>query len=184
MTFLYIILGLIAALIFFVWGTYNRLITFGMRVKEAFADIDVQLKRRNDLIPNLIETVKGYVKHEKETLEKIVQLRSGIANTKEPGKLAELDNQMSKAIGGLNIQIENYPDLKANQNFMELQRELSDTEDKISYSRRFYNQAVLDYNTGIALFPASIVARFFKFTKEEFFKAKSEERENVKVKFD
>lgn len=174
---------IVILLVFYVIGTYNSLIKRRIRVKEAWADIDVQLKRRYDLIPNLVETVKGYASYEKETLEKVVSLRSKAMSATGKEKM-ETENQISETLKTLFAVVENYPDLKANQNFLELQKELTDTEDKIQAARRFYNGCVRDYNIAISVFPKNIIASLFGFKPETLFEVKEEiEREPVKVKF-
>ena len=182
--FLWILLGLILILILFVIGSYNSLVQLKQRVKNAWSQIDVQLQRRFDLIPNLVESVKGYMAHESEVLEKVTQLRSSWANAKSVSEKAELDNQLSGALKTIMAVSENYPDLKANQNFSELQEELRNAENKISYSRQFYNDTVTRYNTKLELFPSNIIASMFHFSAESLFEAESEEaRKNVKVDF-
>lgn len=179
-----IIGGLILLIIITIINYYNRFTVLRERVKKAWKDIDIQLKRRFDLIPNLLETVKGYSNHEKEILEKVTELRSGYNNTdslKEKGKIA---GELSKVVRDVNVTLESYPDLKANENFRELQLELKNTEDKISYSRQFYNDIVTRYNQAIKVIPGAIIAAMFKFEEAEYFETeKAEERENVKVKF-
>ncbi len=174
-------LVIIAVIVLFFIFMFNSLVTLRMRVKEAWSDIDVQLKRRNSLIPNLVESVKGYMKHEKELLERITQLRSSVETTKDRAELGKLDGQLTSALGSLKIAVEAYPDLKANQNVINLQQELTDTEDKISYSRRFYNSNVLAYNTSISTFPNVIFAGMLGFKEEQFFEANEDERKDVKV---
>lgn len=170
-----------------IWAVaaYNSLVKLRFRAQEALSDIDVQLKRRFDLIPNLIETVKGYASHEKEVLEKVTEARASVAKTDgDPIARAESENVLSGTLKTLFAVAENYPDLKANTNFLELQRELSDTENKIQASRRFYNTTVMDYNTKIDTVPTNIIANMFNFAKEKFFEVGSEaEREPVKVQF-
>jgi LemA protein len=182
-----IILAVIIGLGGFLVTTYNGLIKLRNRVKEAWSDIDVQLKRRYDLIPNLIETVKGYAKHESETFEKVVEARSAAMSAQKEGtpeEQAAAENMLSSTLKSIFALSEAYPDLKANQNFLELQRELTDTEDKIQASRRFYNGNVRDFNTKIEVFPTNIFAGMLNFKKYDFFEVKTEEeRENVKVKF-
>ena len=184
MNILYIILGIIALVILWLILAYNGLIRRRYRVKEAWSDIDVQLKRRYDLIPNLVETVKGYMTHERTVFEKVTEARTKAmgAGTKEEKLGAE--NILSGTLKTLFAVSENYPDLKANVNFLDLQRELADTENKIQASRRFYNGNVMDYNTKTETFPTSLIAGVFGFKKEEFFGLeKEEEKEPVKVKF-
>ena len=186
-TALLIILGVIVVIALAIIGMYNSLIRLKNRVDEAWSDIDVQLKRRYDLIPNLIETVKGYASHEKETLEKVVQARNAAMQAQSGGdtkKVAEAENMLSSTLKSIFALSESYPDLKANQNFLELQRELSDTENKIQASRRFYNGNVRDFNTKVQVFPTNIIAGMLGFKDREFFEIEDKkERENVKVKF-
>lgn len=177
------IIVLILGTVLYVWSVYNTLATGKVRIKEALSGIDVQLKRRIDLIPNLIETVKGYVKHEKEVLENITKARSSLMKADTPHQKAESDNMLSGALKSLFAVAEAYPDLKASQNFKELQQELSDTENKIAYSRQFYNSNVRDYNTTLANFPSGAIGRMFGFSEQEFFEAEEEERKAVKVSF-
>lgn len=162
---------------------YNGLIRLKNRVEEAWSDIDVQLKRRYDLIPNLINTVKGYAAHEREVFEKVTQARTQAMNAGSTQEKVEAENILSGTLKSLFAVSENYPDLKANQNFLELQRELTDTEDKIMAARRFYNGNVRDFNTKIEVFPTNIFAGMLNFSKREFFEAEDGEKENVKVEF-
>ena len=178
-----IILVVIAVVVIYLWSVYNGLATARVRIKEALSGIDVQLKRRTDLIPNLIETVKGYVKHEKGVFEKVTQARSALMSAKGPGEKAAANNMLEGALKSLFAVAEAYPDLKASENFKELQTELTDTEDKIAYSRQFYNANVRDYNTMIVTFPNTLVARSFGFTEAEIFEADEESKKAVKVKF-
>jgi LemA protein len=179
--FILLILGLI--ILWFIL-TYNRLIVFRNRTKEAWSDIDVQLKRRYDLIPNLVETVRGYAAHERQLFEKVTQARTqamGAQGIKEKG---EAENILSSTLKSLFAVAENYPDLKASANFLELQKELTDTEDKIQAARRFYNTNVRDLNIKIESFPANTIAGAFGFKQMELFEAANEaERESVSVKF-
>ena len=161
--------ALVVAVLFWVGSMYNSLVSLKNRAKEAWADIDVQLKRRYDLIPNLINTVKGYMTHERETLEKITQARTAAMSAGTLAERAKDENMITGALKSIFALAENYPDLKANQNFMELQRELSDTENKIQAARRFYNTNVRDLNTMIESFPQNIIASIFKFEQGEFF---------------
>ena len=174
-------------LVLFVIFSYNRLVKVKNRVKEAWADIDVQLKRRHDLIPNLVETVKGYASHEREVFENVTKTRARAMNAEETGdpkKVAEAENQLAGALKTLFAVSENYPDLKASENFLELQKEIRDTEDKIQAARRFYNRNVRDLNIKTEMFPMSLIAKMFNFKKEDFFEVEDkEERENVKVEF-
>jgi len=183
-----IIIGLIVVAVIallYVVMAYNGLITKRTRCEEGWSDIDVQLKRRHDLIPNLIETVKGYAKHEKDVLENVTKARAEALNNQgTPAEQARTENALHEALKSLFAVAENYPDLKANQNFLDLQQQLADTEDKIQASRRFYNGTVRDFNTAIQVFPSNIIAGMFKFAKREFFEIEdAQERENVKVSF-
>ncbi len=159
--------------------TYNTLIRQRNQVKESWSDIDVQLKRRHNLIPNIVQTVKGYASHERETLDSVTEARANAIKGGSPEEQAQAENMLSSTLKTLFAVSENYPDLKANANFLELQRELSDTENKIQASRRFYNTNVRDYNTKVESVPTNIVAKLFKFMKEEFFELDSEEERAV-----
>ncbi len=182
-----ILIILVVIIVITIIGVYNSLVKLRNRAKEAWSDIDVQLKRRYDLIPNLVETVRGYAKHERELFENITKARANAINaeqTGEPKKVAQAENQLAGTLKTLFAVVENYPDLKASNNFMELQRELRDTEDKIQASRRFYNRNVRDLNIKIEMFPSNIIAGMFGFKKKDFFEVESpKERENVKVEF-
>lgn len=178
-----ILLIIIGIAIIWAISVYNGLVTLKNRVDEAWSDIDVQLKRRYDLIPNLLNTVKGYASHEKEVFEKVTQARTMAMNAGTAEAKAGAENMLSGALKSLFAVAEAYPDLKANQNFLELQRELTDTEDKIQASRRFYNGNARDFNIKIELFPNNIIAGMLNFTKREFFEAAEGEKENVKVEF-
>lgn len=180
----WIILAIAVLIILAVIGIYNSLVQSKLKVDNAWSQIDVQLQRRFDLIPNFIETVKGYMNHESATFEKIAALRTSWANANTVSEKAELDGQLSTALKTIMAVSENYPDLKANQNFSELSEELRNTENKISFSRQFYNDTVTMYNTKLELFPSNIIAGMFKFTSRDLFKTESEEvRKNVKVDF-
>lgn len=178
-----IIAIVIGILLVYIWFVYNGLVTARMRIKEALAQIDVQLKRRAELIPNLVESVKGYAKHEKELLENITKARANLVKADSLEDKAKANNQISETLKSLFAVAENYPTLKANENFLHLQEELTDTENKIAYSRQFLNTNVLDYNTKLQIFPSSIVASLFHFTPAEFFAATEEEKKSVKVQF-
>lgn len=181
---LWIVLGIVAILIIFVIAAYNSLVRLRNQVKNAWAQIDVQLKRRHDLIPNLIETVKGYMVHERETLTKITEARSNCMNASTIPQKAQAEGVLSGLMGKLQIAVEAYPDLKANQNFLALQEELTSTENKISYSRQSYNDQVLNYNNKTQVFPSNIIAGMFGFSKGEFFEITDvAEKEVPKVKF-
>ena len=180
----WIILAIIIVLIVAIISLYNGLVKSKIKVDNAWSQIDVQLQRRFDLIPNFIETVKGYMNHESETFEKITKLRTSWADAKSVSEKADLDNQLSTALKTIMAVSENYPDLKANQNFSELSEELRNTENKISFSRQFYNDTVTIYNTKLQVFPSNIIAGMFNFTPRDLFKAESDEaRKNVKVDF-
>jgi len=183
MSFGLIILIVVLLLIGWPVAVYNGFIKLKNRVDEAWSDISVQLKRRYDLIPNLVNTVKGYATHEKELFEKVTQARANALNAQNPEAKADAENILSGTLKSLFAVSENYPDLKANQNFLELQRELTDTEDKIQASRRFYNGNVRDFNTKLQVFPNNLIAGMLNFKAYEFFQAKEEEKENVKVEF-
>ena len=178
-----IILLILAAVLFSFWILYNSLVTAKVRISEALSQIDVQLKRRTDLIPNLVETVKGYAKHEREVFENVTKARSSLMSAQSTQEKAQANNQLSQTLKSLFAVAENYPDLKASQNFSSLQEELSDTENKVAYSRQFYNSNVLDYNTKIKTFPSVLVADLFHFAPAEFFEAEEADRQPVKVKF-
>ena len=181
---IWIILGIVVVLIIAVIGMYNSLVQSKIKVDNAWSQIDVQLQRRFDLMPNLVETVKGYMTHEKETFEKIASLRTSWANANSVSEKAELDNQLSTTLKTIMAVPENYPELKANQNFSELSEELRNTENKISFSRQFYNDTVTMYNTKLQVFPSNIIAGMFNFKARDLFKAESDEaRRNVKVDF-
>jgi LemA protein len=180
----FLIIGaLLVIVVLYIWGLNNSLVTLKMRVKEAWSQIDIQLKRRADLIPNLVETVKGYAKHEKEVFENVTKARAALMSAETPRSKAAADNMLTGALKSLFAVAESYPDLKASENFQQLQKELSDTEDKVAYSRQFYNNVVLEYNTKIAIFPNVLLANQLGYKAEEFFEAKPEEREKVDVKF-
>ena len=162
---------------------YNNLVGLRNRVKNSYAQIDVQLKRRNDLIPNLVETVKGYAGHEKGVLEEVTKARTNVMNASSIEEASEANNQLTGALKTLFAVAENYPDLKANSNFQQLQSELTETEDKISYARQFYNDVVLKYNNACQQFPSSIIAGMFGFHEESFFQAPESEKAVPEVKF-
>lgn len=182
---MYILLGIVVAVILFFVVKFNGFITLRTRAQEAWADIDVQLKRRYDLIPNLVNTVKGYATHESATFEKITEARTKAMQAGTPAEKGEAENMLSGTLKTLFAVSEAYPELKANTNFLQLQGELSDTENKIQAARRFYNGNVRDLNTGIAMFPGNIIAGMFNFKPMDFFQleAGSAEKEPVAVKF-
>lgn len=181
-----LIIVIVVAIIFIV-GTiihlYNNLVSLRNRVKNSYSQIEVQLKRRNDLIPNLVETVKGYAGHEKEVFENVTQARSNVMNASDIREASNADNQLTGALKTLFAVAENYPELKANSNFQQLQSELTETEDKISYSRQFYNDVVLKYNNACEQFPSNMFARLFGFKEAEFYQAPESETAVPEVKF-
>lgn len=181
---LWIFLGVIALVAAFLWVTYNGLVRLGVRVEEAWSDITVQMKRRADLIPNLIETVKGYAKHEKEVFQNVTEARSAVIGAGSPKEAAKADNMLTDALKSVFAVAEDYPQLQASTNFVELQQELVDTEDKIQGSRRFYNSGVRDLNTKIKLFPNNLFASMLGFTEKEFFDVEDSEREKVEKPVD
>ncbi len=185
MEFLYIWLPIIivAAVIIWLILTYNGLITLRNRVKEAWSDIEVQLKRRYDLIPNLMNTIKGYTKHEEGVFTKVTEARAAAMSAKTPAEHAKTENMLTETLKSLFAVAENYPELKASKNFLQLQNELTDTENKITASRRFYNSNVRDFNTKIQKFPTNIIAGVLGFKDQEFFDAPDEVHEAPKVKF-
>lgn len=180
--FLYILL-IAGALAVYVVVVYNALVTLKVKIEEAWSQIDVQLKRRADLIPNLVETVKGYATHEKEVFENVTKARSALMSANSPKEAGEADNMLTGALKSLFAVAEAYPELKAQEGFVSLQGELSDTEDKVAYSRQFYNSVVRQLNEKIVMFPSSLIAGLFKIAKKEFFEAAPEERDAVKVDF-
>jgi LemA protein len=181
----WVIIGIIAIIVVALIGIYNRLVTLRQRIKNAWAQIEVQLKRRYDLIPNLVNTVKGYATHERETFEKVTQARNMAIQAKDVKEQSGAENMLSGALKTLFAVAENYPELKADANFRQLQEELTNTEGKIAFSRQFYNDTVMTYNTSIQRFPTVLVAGMFGFHKEEYFNLDEEAaaREAVKVEF-
>jgi len=183
MTPLFMIGGLLVAILVYIWSLYNGFITLKAQIEEAWSQIDVQLKRRMDLIPNLVASVKGYAKHEKSVFENVTKARSALMKAETPETMAKANDALSGALKSLFAVAENYPQLRANENFLGLQRELSDTEDKVAYARQFYNSTVMDYNVKVKVFPNAIIANMFSFKEQPFFKATEEERKGVKVEF-
>jgi LemA protein len=179
----WIVLGIIAAVLLWIVGVYNSLVRLRNRTNEAWSDIDVQLKRRYDLIPNLIETVKGYAKQEQEVFTKVTEARANAMKAQTPHDKAQSENMLSDTLKSLFAVSENYPDLKSSQNFLQLQGELADTENKIQAARRFYNTNVKDLNIRIQSFPANLIAGMFGYVKREFFETAEGEKESVKVQF-
>ncbi|MEX1052324.1 MAG: LemA family protein [Patescibacteria group bacterium] len=179
-TILLILAGL--AIVYLV-VVYNAFVVLKARIEEAFSGIDVQLKRRTDLIPNLVSTVKGYAKHEKSVFENVTKARAGLMKAQSIDEKASANNMLTETLKSLFAVAENYPDLKASTNFQDLQRQLEDTEDKIAYSRQFYNSNVLEFNTKVKSFPSNIVANWFKFVAQPYFETPEAEKANVKVDF-
>ncbi len=179
-----IVLVILVLLVLFVINTYNSLVVLRTRVEEAFATMDVYLKKRFDLIPNLVSTVKGYAKYESSTLEKVMKMRTQGYSGMSTAEKVDTENKISQEIGKLLAVAEAYPDLKANQNFLDLTSQLTQIEGEIAESRKYYNACVRVYNTKVQMFPSNIVASIFKFTTEKMFEAAAEERQNVKVNFD
>lgn len=184
MAFFFVFITIVVVIGFYFVSIYNSLVGLRNRVKNAWSQIDVQLKRRHDLIPNLLEAVKGYMKHEREIMENITKYRSQAMDASSVGDKAAAEGLLSGALGQLRVQVENYPDLKANQNFLALQEELTSTENKISFARQAYNDQVLFFNNKIQMFPSNIVAGMFSFKEEEFFEIEDKaEKEVPKVSF-
>lgn len=179
----YLVFGLLVVAAVYAVAEYNSFITLRTQIKEAFSGIDVQLKRRADLIPNLVETVKGYAKHEKGVYEEVTKARTAMMSATSVKEKADANTMMTGALKSLFAVAENYPNLKASDNFIDLQRQLEDTEDKVAYSRQFYNSNVLSYNKKVQMFPSNVIASVFHFTIEEFFGATDQERASVKVSF-
>ena len=180
---MWIIIGIVVILILFVIGTYNSLISLRNKKDDQWSQIEVQLKRRADLIPNLVETVKGYAKHENNTLKEVIAARNTYVAASTPEEEMKASGEVTKALNKLFALSESYPELKANENFMSLQNDLKDTEDKISYARQFYNDTVLSLNNKVELFPSNLVAKIFGFKKEAFFEAETEAKVAPKVQF-
>ena len=180
---LLIILALIVLVVAFVWGLYNSLVRSRMRVDESWSGIDVQLKRRSSLIPNLVETVRGYAQHEREVFENVTRARTALMGATDARSAADANNQLTTALKTLFAVAEAYPQLRASENFQSLQNELSDIEAKIAYARQFYNSNVLEYNTKIHVFPNVLLASGFGFLPRDFFAATEEERADVRVSF-
>jgi LemA protein len=179
----YWILGIVALIVVYLWSLYNGLVNLKTRIDEALSQIDVQLKRRADLIPNLVETVKGYAKHEKGVFAEVTKARSALMGAKTLNSKAEASDALSGALGRLFAVAEAYPQLKADASFTQLQKELSDTEDKVAYSRQYYNSAVMDYNLRIKTFPNTLFNEMLGFAEKDFFGASEEDRKSVKVNF-
>ena len=183
---IYVVIAFIVVLvllIFYVISTYNGLVSLRNKKDDQWSQIDVQLKRRADLIPNLVEIVKGYAKHESETLEKVIEARNTYMTAKTPEEEMKASGEVTQALNKLLALSEAYPELKANENFLGLQKDVSDTEDKISYARQFYNDSVLTYNNKVQMFPSNLVAGMFHFTKATFFEVSDSDKEVPKISF-
>lgn len=180
---LIIIIVLVVLVVLYIISTYNALVSLRNKVKDEWSQIDVLLKRRADLIPNLVETVKGYAKHEKSTLEEVISARNSVVSAKNPKEEMKANNELTQALSRLIAVAESYPDLKANTNFVQLQTDIKETEDKIAYARQFYNDSVLAYKNKLEMFPSNIVAGMFSFKPEEFFEIDEKEKETPKVEF-
>ena len=178
-----VVVAVVVLMAFMVVGIYNGLVSSRFRVREAWSGIDVQLKRRSSLIPNLVETVKGYASHERETFENVTRARAALDRAGSPAEAAQANNMLTQTLRSLFAVAEAYPELKANENFKQLQSDLTDTEDKIAYARQFYNRNVLSYNQQTSTFPSVMVANMFNFQPEEFFEAEEGAREDVRVSF-
>lgn len=176
---LWIILGVIVVLIIIVVSMYNSLVKLRNNRENAFADIDVQLKQRHDLIPQLVDTVKGYATHEKETLDRVIQARNGAVQAKTIDEKIVAENQLTSALAGLRVTLEAYPDLKANQNFLQLQEEISDVENKLAAVRRYFNSATRELNNAVQTFPSNLIAGMFGFHKEIMFDLGTDQRANL-----
>jgi len=180
---MFITVGILVLLVLYLVAQYNGFVVLKTRIQEALSGIDVQLKRRADLIPNVVETVKGYAKHEKGVFTEVTKARTALMGAETPKEKAQADNLLTGALKSLFAVAEAYPDLKANANFQDLQRQLEDTEDKVAYSRQFYNSNVLDFNSKIQMFPSNMIANAFSFKAFEFFEAEEEAKKNIKISF-
>ena len=174
-----VVVAVVVLIVIFLWAVYNGLVKARIRVKEAWSGIDVQLRRRSSLIPNLVETVKGYAAHEREVLENVTRARAMLDQAGSAGQAAQADNALTQALRSLFAVSENYPQLRANENFLSLQQELSDIEEKIAFARQFYNRNVMDFNTRIEVFPNVFVANMFNFAPFEFFEAEETARRAI-----
>ncbi len=182
-TWLIVVIAFLVLVLLYLVSTYNVLVKLRNMVRDQWSQIDVQLKRRFDLIPNLVETVKGYAKHESETFEAVIKARNTFLSAKTPEEEMAANGELTKVMSKLFALSENYPELKANTNFLQMQNDLKDVEDKIAYARQFYNDVVLKLNNKVEMFPSNLVAGIFKVSKEKFFEAAEAERENVKISF-
>lgn len=183
MTPIWIVLGIVGLIVLYFWALYNSLVSLKTNIEEAWSQIDVQLKRRSDLIPNLVETVKGYAKHEKTVFSDVTKARSAMMGAKSLASKAQASDMLTAALGKLIAIAEAYPQLKANENFVQLQKELSDTEDKVAYSRQYYNNLIRDYNEKIRTFPNTLFNESLGFKEKDYFQALEGERKSVKVNF-
>lgn len=181
---MYIAVGVLVLIVVYLVASYNGFVVLKTRIQEALSGIDVQLKRRADLIPNVVESVKGYAKHEKTVFNDVTKARSALMGAGSLKEKAQANDQLSGALKSLFAVAEAYPDLKASANFQDLQRQLEDTEDKVAYSRQFYNSNVLDFNSKVQMFPTNMIANAFSFKPFEFFEAEESDKQSVKVKFD
>lgn len=181
---MWIPLGIVVLVALYIWSLYNGLVTESTQIDEAWGQIDVQLKRRADLIPNLVESVKGYAKHEKTVFTDVTKARTALMKADHPADMAKANDMLTGALKSLFAVAEAYPQLKANENFIQLQKELSDTEDKVAYARQFYNTQLMEYNLKVKVFPNTLFANMFGFKEKEFFKVEASERNATKVKFD
>ncbi len=181
---MYIAIGILVLLVVYLVASYNGFVVLKTRIQEALSGIDVQLKRRADLIPNVVESVKGYAKHEKTVFNDVTKARSSLMKAETVHDKAEANNMLTGALKSLFAVAEAYPDLKASANFQDLQRQLEDTEDKVAYSRQFYNSNVLDFNAKVQMFPSNLIANVFGFSAFEFFEAEEEAKKSIKVKFE
>lgn len=180
----YIVAGILILLAVYTIAIYNGFVVLKTRIREALSGIDVQLKRRADLIPNLVNTVKGYAKHERKVFENVTKARTALTKAQSPQEKAAANNILTDALKTLFAVAEAYPQLRASENFQDLQRQLEDTEDKVAYSRQFYNSNVLDFNTRVKTFPSNLIAGAFSFKEEEFFETEEEARKSLKVDFE
>ena len=183
MTAIIIVVGLLLVLVGYVVSVYNKLVTARNKVDNLFSQVEIQLKRRADLIPNLVETVKGYAKHEEGTFKAVIEARNKAVNAGSVNEKVEANNELTGALNKLFALAEAYPELKANENFLQLQSDLKDTEDKITYARQFYNDSAMGFNNLVQMFPSNIIAGMFGFKKFEYFKAEEKEKEVPKVEF-
>ena len=183
MIIFYIVIAIVVILLIYIVATYNKLVNNKNKVENQFSQVDIQLKRRADLIPNLVETVKGYAKHEQNTLTDVIEARNKVVSANSINEKVNANNKLTQALNKLLMLSEAYPELKANESFLSLQKDLTDTEDKITYARQFYNDSAMKYNNIIEMFPSNIVASIFKFKKFEYFKIDENEKEVPKVKF-